>query len=203
MASLLLVRDEQPAVRPEPVEGAGGMRWFVCHPLLMPQGRHFSCFAMKSNQKKATPTFAPGLRPRPSPGQALIRDLKRRRRAVRNSLRPNNGPLHRRFYSKSRARIHGDPVEPMFDRFAMSTTGTRMRASGLRLLLCNCSTAIYVSISLYLKSTSSASIRATSLRYANFLFGSSTNSCATFLFKAFSTFSQFLSSPNSPTHRIL
>ena len=50
------------------------MKRVVSHELLMPQGSHFSCFAKKSNQKKATPTFA------------LIRDLKRKRRAVRNSL---------------------------------------------------------------------------------------------------------------------
>ena len=66
------------------------MKSVVCHELLMPQGSHFSCFAKKSDQRKATPTFA------------LIRDLKRKRRAVRNSLRSNNGPLHRRFHSKSR-----------------------------------------------------------------------------------------------------
>ena len=30
--------------------------------------------------------------------------------------------------------MNGDPVEPMFDRCAMRNTGTRMRASGLRLL---------------------------------------------------------------------
>ena len=85
--------------------------WFVCHDLLMPQGSHFSCFAKKSNQKKATPTFA------------LIRDLKRKRRAVRNSLRSNNGPLHRRFHSKSRGQIHGDPMGQILDRFAMTASG--------------------------------------------------------------------------------
>ena len=51
----------------------------------------------KVTKEKATPTFA------------LIRDLKRKRRAVRNSLRSNNGPLHRRFRSISRGRIHGAP----------------------------------------------------------------------------------------------
>ena len=80
----------------------------------------------KVTKEKATPTFA------------LIRDLKRKRRAVRNSLRSNNGPLHRRFHSKSRGRIHGDPVEPIFDRSAMRTTGTRMRAFGLGQLLHQC-----------------------------------------------------------------
>ena len=73
------------------------MKSVVCHELLMPLGSHFSCFAKKSNQMKATPTFA------------LIRDLKRKRRAVRNSLRSNNGPLHRRFHSKSRGRMNRDP----------------------------------------------------------------------------------------------
>ena len=34
-------------------EGAGGMKSNLCHELLMPQGSHFSCFAKKSNQKKA------------------------------------------------------------------------------------------------------------------------------------------------------
>ena len=94
----------------------------VCHELLMPQGSHFSCFVKISNQKKATPTFA------------LIRDLKRKRRAVRNSLRSNSGPLHRRFHSKSRGRIHGEPFEPIFDRCAMGITGIWMCASLLRAL---------------------------------------------------------------------
>ena len=71
----------------------------------------------KVTKEKATPTFA------------LIRDLKRKRRAVRNSLRSDNGPLHRRFHSKSRGRIHGDPIERIFDRCAMRTTRVRMRAS--------------------------------------------------------------------------
>ena len=72
--------------------------WFVCHDLLMPRGSNFLLLRQKKvTKEKATPTFA------------LIRDLKRKRRAVRNSLRSNNGPLHRRFHSKSRGRIHGDP----------------------------------------------------------------------------------------------
>ena len=39
------------------------MKTNLCNELLMPKGSHFSCFAKKSNPKKATPTFA------------LIRDL--------------------------------------------------------------------------------------------------------------------------------
>ena len=75
------------------------MKSVVCQELLMPQGSHFSCFVKISNQKKATPTFA------------LIRDLERKRRAVRNSLRSNSGPLHPRFHSKSRGRMDGAPVD--------------------------------------------------------------------------------------------
>ena len=68
----------------------------------------------KVTKEKVTPTFA------------LIQDLKRKRRAVRNSLRSNNGPLHRRFHFKSWGRIHGDPVGQIFDRFAMKFTKTEM-----------------------------------------------------------------------------
>ena len=35
------------------------MKSNLCHELLMPQGSHFSCFAKKSNQKKATPDIRP------------------------------------------------------------------------------------------------------------------------------------------------
>ena len=83
------------------------MKSNLCRELLMPQGSYLFCFAKKGNPKKATPTFA------------LIRDLKRKRRAVRNSLRSNNGPLHRRLHSKSRGRMDGDPFELIFDRSAM------------------------------------------------------------------------------------
>ena len=71
------------------------MKSVVCHELLVPQGSHFSCFAKKSNQKKATPTFA------------LIRDLERKRGAVGNSLRSNSRLLDPRFRFKSWGRIHG------------------------------------------------------------------------------------------------
>ena len=63
----------------------------------MPQGIHLFCFAKKGNPKKATPTFA------------LIRNLKRKRRTVRNSLRSNNGPLHRRFHSNLVGEYTGIP----------------------------------------------------------------------------------------------
>jgi len=74
----------------------------------MPRGSNFLLLRQKKvTKEKATPTFA------------LIRALERKRRAVRNSLRSNNGPLHRRFHSKSRGRMNGDPFELKFDRFAM------------------------------------------------------------------------------------
>ena len=93
------------------------MMWFVCHQPLMPRGSNFLLLRQKKVTKaKATPTFA------------LIRDLKRKRRAVRNSLRSNNGPLHRRFRFKSRRPIDVGPVGRIFDRSAMKTTRTRMRA---------------------------------------------------------------------------
>ena len=77
---------------------------------LMPRGSHFLLRRQKKvTKEEAAPTFA------------LIRDLKRKRRAVRNSLRSNNGPLHRRFHFKSRGRMDGDPFERMFDRCAIDS----------------------------------------------------------------------------------
>ena len=74
----------------------------------MPRGSNFLLLRQKKvTKEKATPTFA------------LIRDLKRKRRAVRNSLRSNNGPLHRRFRSKSRARMNGDPSNENIDGCAI------------------------------------------------------------------------------------
>ena len=88
------------------------MKSVVCHDCAhAARGSHFLLLRQKKvTKEKATPTFA------------LIRDLKRKRRAVRNSLRSNNGPLHRRFHSKSRGRMNGGSVEPNFDRFAMRFT---------------------------------------------------------------------------------
>ena len=74
----------------------------------MPRGSNFLLRRQKKvTKEKVTPTFA------------LTRDLKRKRRAVRNSLRSNNGPLHRRFHSKSGGRIHGNPAGLIFDRYAI------------------------------------------------------------------------------------
>ena len=51
------------------------MKNSLCHELLMPQGSNFLLLRQKKvTKEKATPTFA------------LIRNLKRKRRAVRNSL---------------------------------------------------------------------------------------------------------------------
>ena len=91
----------------------------VCHQRAhAARGSNFLLRRQKQvTKEKAAPTFA------------LIRDLKRKRRAVRNSLRSNNGPLHRRFHSKSRGRIHGGAVEPMFDRCAMPIVRARIPVS--------------------------------------------------------------------------
>ena len=86
------------------------MKSNLCHELLMPQGSHFSCFAKKSDQKKATPTFA------------LIRDLKRKRRAVRNSLALKQRTASSTFSRQISGSNTRGPVEPMFDRFAMRFT---------------------------------------------------------------------------------
>ncbi len=93
-----------------------GMKKIFCHQRAhVARGSNFLLLRQKKvTKEKATPTFA------------LIRDLERKRRAVRNSLRSNNGPLHRRFHSKSRGRIYGDPVEPMFDRGAMRIARNRV-----------------------------------------------------------------------------
>ena len=92
-------------------EGAGGMKIGLCHERAhAARGSNFLLRRQKKvTKEKATPTFAP------------IRDLKRKRRAVRNSLRSDNGPLHRRFHSKSRGQMNGDPVEPIFDRCAIDS----------------------------------------------------------------------------------
>ena len=98
----------------------------VCHHRAhAARGSNFLLLRQKKvTKEKATPTFAPCV---------ALRDLKRKRRAVRNSLRSNNEPPDhpsaRRFHSKSRGRIHGAPVEPIFDRVAIRITKTWMLAS--------------------------------------------------------------------------
>ena len=83
---------------------------------LMPRGSNFLLRRQKKvTKEKATPTFA------------LIQDLKRKRHAVRNSLRSNSRPLHPHFYSKFWGRMDGDPVEPMFDRCAIELTREHQR----------------------------------------------------------------------------
>ena len=75
----------------------------------MPRGSHFLLLRQKKvTKEEAAPTFA------------LIRNFNRKRGAVRNSLRSNNGSLDPRFLLKLRGRIHGDPVELIFDRCAIS-----------------------------------------------------------------------------------
>ena len=117
--------------------GGGGERVMVAflspsgcvgHPrALWPRGAsHFSCFAKKSNQKKATPgircfpaVLASGGRRRNRPNVALTRNQW----AHAAPLGPPAAPL-----------LGANPwgsVEPKLDRFAMKFTGTRMRASWL------------------------------------------------------------------------
>ena len=120
--------------------GGGGERVMVAflspsgcvgHPrALWPRGAsHFSCFAKKSNQKKATPTI------RLIPAVLATRGTRTNRPMARKSAR---GGLMVRVYDRallrSSGRIHGDPFELMLDRFAITITGARMRASGLRYL---------------------------------------------------------------------
>ena len=68
------------------------MKSNLCHErAYAARGSNFLLLRQKKvTKEKATPTFA------------LIRYLERKRGAVGNSLRSNNGPLHRRFHSKSR-----------------------------------------------------------------------------------------------------
>ena len=67
------------------------------------QPGHFSCFAKRSNQEKATPMMAVraarGLHTPPAPKSG----------SVRNSLRSDNGRFFIRFRRRQRVAIDGDP----------------------------------------------------------------------------------------------
>ena len=93
-------------VRPERSEGSDALGEFVCHGPLMPRGSHFSCFAKKSNQKKATPTIVLFLRCSEKSGTKKTRFAQTIFRSYRFFL-PLLGANQR------------GPVEPIFDRFAM------------------------------------------------------------------------------------
>ena len=90
------------------------MKVALCNELLMPQGSHFLCFAKESNPKKATPGI------RCFPAVLATRGTRTNRPKARKSARSG---LMVRVYDRaslrSSGRIHGDPVEPMLDRFAM------------------------------------------------------------------------------------
>ena len=91
--------------------------WLACHQRASwPRGAsHFSCFAKKSNQKKATPGI------RLIPPVLATRGTRTNRPMARKSAR---GGLMVRVYDRallrSSGRIHGDPVELILDRFAIN-----------------------------------------------------------------------------------
>ena len=93
-------------VRPERSEGSDALRKLVCHGPLMPRGSHFSCFAKKSNQKKATPTIGLFLRCSEKSGTKKTRFAQT---VFRSS----------RFFPPLLGANQRGPVEPIFDRFAM------------------------------------------------------------------------------------
>ena len=113
----LVVRAKRTSI-PSPLrgEGDGAMKSNLCHERAhAARGSNFLLLRQKKvTKEKATPTFA------------LVRDSKRKRRAVRNSLRSNNGPLHRRFHSKSRGRIHGGPSNRNLIAARLDYEGERM-----------------------------------------------------------------------------
>ena len=80
-----------------------------------PAASYFSCFAKKSNQKKATPGI------RLIPPVLATRGTRTNRPMARKSAR---GGLMVRVYDRallrSSGRIHGDPVELILDRFAIN-----------------------------------------------------------------------------------
>jgi len=81
-------------------------------------------------KEKATPTI------RLFPAVLTTRGTRTNRPMARKSARSGlMVRVYNRALLRSSGRIHGDPVEQIFDRFAMRITSTRMRASGLRWLL--------------------------------------------------------------------
>ena len=84
----------------------------------------------KGNPKRRPQGFAVSLRCSRQAGGAEI--ARRVARATRDHA---SGLMLRRLDRlplRSSGRIHGDPAEPMLDRFAMRITGSRMGVSGLR-----------------------------------------------------------------------
>ena len=90
------------------------MKFALCNELLMPQGSHFLCVAKESNQRKATPGI------RLFPAVLATRGTRTNRPMARKSARSGlMARVYDRALLRSSGRIHGDPVEPMLDRFAM------------------------------------------------------------------------------------
>ncbi len=106
-------------------------RIFVSPPerFVAARASHFSCFAKKSNQKKATPIFALFLRcsQRARPAQIARRRANRAQWAHGAGLRPRVAPLLGVEYT-------GTPFERSIDRFAMGDYRERMREAELRLI---------------------------------------------------------------------
>ena len=85
----------------------------------MPRGSHLSCFAKKGNPKKATPTIVLILRCSEKSGTARTRSAQTAGRSDR-------------FFPPLLGANQRGPLEPIFDRFAMSVA--KMRADARTLL---------------------------------------------------------------------
>ena len=99
-------------VRPERSEGSDEVRWFVCHGPLMPRGSHFSSFAKKSNQKKATPDDWP------------FPAMLRKKRNEKNSLSLKQFFVLIAFFFRFSGPINGDSSRQYL---IASRLGLRMR----------------------------------------------------------------------------
>ena len=104
------------AARRSPLSPGGrGGRWnenkWFSHHLFRLTASHFSCFAKKSNQKKATPTIGLILRCSEKSGT-------KKTRCAQTVFRSD------RFFLPLLGANQRGPVEPIFDRFAIGTTRT-------------------------------------------------------------------------------
>ena len=97
---------------------------YATHPFRL-WASHFLRFAKKSNQKKATPTIVPGLRR----GRLLSCDAQKKAERKKPASLRQFFVLIALIFPPLGANQRG-PIEPIFDRFAMKITKTRMRASG-------------------------------------------------------------------------
>ncbi len=83
----------------------------------MPRGSHFSCFAKKGNPKKATPTIGLFLRCSEKSGTKYTRYAQTVFRSDR-------------FFPPLLGANQRGPFEPIFDRFAIGSTKSRLQLSG-------------------------------------------------------------------------